>query len=552
MSIFMIKGNNNPWVRLGMLVVALVVLSGSMRYLWMFSNPGAASQDYLQALNSEMEQSDPVEGVTDPLAQLPAEENLDYNVLPELMAMERSRRPQALTTIRQPLLKVAAWLKGQSADWMPQNVLGRASWHHDTIVQEPSRWRLLPLHVYGMLADEELVEYPDNPPGLRKLFWLTLYDPFDQVFFTVLTPQAPRERQVLVEPASGRRAVRGTFMAFDGLYLMAFPFHTAQGERDMPLFYAPAVHAAAEGRAPPPLLDGRGGRPVLTEGKNRPLQGVPGLDVAYLRSKIYNPPKTGDGNLQFMTLAHDLRAEKGALLHIYEYLAGVTPEDLQRMAENPEVNFVSLMAGANAPEWMLGQATGFTGVVFSVETLRFPETKDGIDRIYLVTAGDLHYQKVGEFTWVVAVLDLPEGLRRGDRISASGIFLKLYPYRTEGGHWHWSPLIVANSVDVVPPRYSPFLPAFVPDYAWPWIGAGVGILIVALAMRFWMRSREEDRKCDELRQKLRNASPLRVRNPAVLKRRPTKIKAGNDDATLAESLPDDVFSEEGEENGPVE
>lgn len=543
MSLFMMKGADSPMARLAMLIVAVAALGGAMRYLALYSNPGAAGRDYLQMLNSDIECADPEAGGK-PFAQLTADQTLYHSTQDELQSVERSRGARALADVQRPLLMTAQWVKGRPQGWLAEQALDRGAWHNENIVREPSRWRMLPMHVYGVLAEQNVIEYPDNPPGLRKLFWLTLYDPTDAVFFTVLTPQAPRGRKVMVQAAEGRRGERGTYLAFDGIYLMAFPFMTAGGTQDMPLFYAPSVEAASEGRTPPPLLDGRGGRPVAGEGANKPLRSVPGLDVAFLRSRIYSPPKNGDGNAQYRSLANDLRAEKPALVHIYEYLAGVPAEDLRQMAQNPEVSYVALMEGDNAPGWTVGQATGFTGVVFSVDTLRFPAAQDGIDRIYLVTAGDLHYQKLGEYTWVVAVRELPAGLRRGDRIAAEGIYLKLYPYPTQNNQWHWSPLLVADTVRPVALPYSPFLPAFVPEHLWPWIGAAAGLLVVAGGVWLWLRGRADNQKIEQIKRQLRGA-PVKGRF-GVGKRTAVVLRSRRQTNGATEPLPSDGAEERGD------
>lgn len=501
MSLLLMRKGENPWIRVGVMVLMAGVILAAMVVHF---RSGKLSEDALRQLNSRMELADPSAG-SDPLAGIPAAEVIPEDAGLALLERERTKAAGALGQIGASLRSVMQWAKGRE-EWLRQQALDRGSWHYDNVVREPSRWRFLPLHVYGLLVDQSVLEYPDNPPGLRKLFLLTLYDTNDGVFFTVLTPQAPAARQVATNAAPGRSAVRGTNLAFDGIFLMAFPFLTGDRLTDMPLFYAPSVRAAAEGRTPAGLVDGRSGRPAAGEGENKPLKQVPGLDVAYLRSRIYNPPKTGDGNVQYASQAGDLRAEKTALVHVYEYLAGLSPERLQAMAKNPEVNYVSLMAGESAPEWTLGEATGFTGVVLSLQTLRFPASSDGIDRIYLLTVGDLEYRNAGEYTWVVAVLRLPEGLRKGDRVRADGIFLKLFPYKTGNNAWHWSPLLVSDSVSVVPRRLSPFLPTFIPDAAWPWIGAGVGLAVLLGGGWLLRNARRDSQKLEGMTRRMRKTA----------------------------------------------
>lgn len=509
MAIFKVSDRGSPLFRITLLLMALVVSIGGMSYLRYYA---AGSNRVVPRDLQEYVKSDEAADVLHPFSAVPPEPDIYPTVYDDVRRIEHSRRPGSIGTLDHAILKLCAWMGGKGENWLAQNALWRGAWHYENIVSEPSRWRFLPMHVYGTLVAQEEIEYPDNPPGLRKLFMLTLYDLHERNFFTVLTPLMPADAELTVESAPGRKGKFGSTLACDAVYVMAFPYLTRVGLRETPLFLAPRVWHAAEGPTPRPYLDGRGGIPdPLDDLPNRPLKSISGIDQRYVRSKMYYPPKQGDRNPDYLSMASDVRSEKSILTHVYEYLYGLEPEVVREAGNNPEINYVTLMQGQNAPEWMIGQFTSFTGVVLSVETLRFPDPDDGINRIYLITAGDLRFANLEEFTWVAAALDLPEGLRRGDRISAAGIFLKLYPYRTRASRWHWAPLLVCRDVRLEPTPVSPLFPAWLPQEALPWIFVGVSLLMLLLFLHMFRTSQNDTRRLEEVRkrsqQKWLNARP---------------------------------------------
>lgn len=498
MALFRMASKGSPYMRLILLIAGLMVALGGMQYLRNYAQIRAGAN--LPAPDAQQyDYADPIaKNAGGAFAGIEAEAQLYPTVTEDVLRLEREKGAGVVGNLQDPLLKLMRWLKGREPGWLERSV-SRNVWHYLNAVREPSRWRFQSLHVYGMFATEDVIDFPGNPPGLQKLYLVTLFDQFDQAFFTVLTPQLPVGRELLTEGAPGRQGRRGSNLAGDAVFLMSFPFYTNAGVRDTPLFFAPRLWLAEEPRALPPLLDEQAGLPVPGEGANAPKQSVPGLDIAYLRSKVYNPPKSGDGARDYIRIASDLRSEKGALTHIYEYLSGMNPEQLATLAKNPDVNYLALMEGDNAPQGMFGAATSVDGVAISVETLRFPGASDGIDRIYLLTVGDLHYKDIADFTWVIATLSLPEGLRQGERVRAEGIFLKLYPYPTRTGQWHWSPLLVSKKVDRAPAAVSPFLPRWMTQELY--IAALILTVLVLLFVmwRMWHSARLDTQKLEAIR-----------------------------------------------------
>lgn len=468
---FQLRGTDDPRQRLVVLIVALAVVVALLINLQRGLAPRPSpypppdAQKMIFA-DPELAGRDPFEGWGgDPQA---AKHILDIVEKIEDQTWEATNLPA-----QQELLFYAFQaLVSRSAADLAKEALSRSAWHYQKIMREPNRWRLLPMHVYGMLVHQETIEFPQAEPGMKKLFRLILMDPDELVFFTVLTPQIPAGTQIYEE---GKRW--GSSLAFDGLFLMIYPYRAQAGWKKTPLFVTRRVTLAQEGRTPPVLLDPRKDPGEFYEILS-PRQTVAALDLDFLNDKIVDPCREGETirGVDVNEMANDLRAEKAALFHVFEYVYGLSPEALAR--PNLEIDYVTLMGGPTTPEWARGQIAYFRGVAGSVDTLRFPPNPSGITRIHLVTAGDTRYVKFRKYLWVLAVLNLPEGLRYGDPIEATGVFVKRYPYKTEKRQWYLAPLIVCKEIRIVQPKPVPF---------WIYIVAGAIFLALLAAIAFVIR-----------------------------------------------------------------
>jgi len=481
-------------------IVALVVMLGfalmlagtlSSRFLTPEGGAGHAVPPDEQAMAVANEAAT----VLDPLPGLSAHRELnEYH----MEVGERSDRPELesdLGHLQMGLQEALSWLKAYSHQEIAERSWPRGRWSFAKVMREPDRWRLQILHVYGVLMDRRIIEYPDAPEGMRKLWCVLLHNYRLQQTYTVITPLVPEA----AHPPKGM--TRGTNLACDGMFLRRHPYHSKTGWKWTPLVVAKRLVEAHEGAEPRAILDERGD-PGTTYEDIRPRQVTGALDEGFLEEKLFAPSKDGKGlrmfGGEFQDEVRDLKTEKAALDHVFQYVWHYRDEDL-RAEVNPEVEYVSLMQGTQAPRWMRGKIARFRGRVGTVEPWRFPEDGSGMTRIYLVYAHDALY-KDPTFTWVLACLNLPEGLREDDLVETEGAFVKLYPYRTPAGKWHWAPLIVCKAIRYVPPD---------PSTTYAIIGLGVALLFVLMAM--FVASRRDTTRLDRVRQRFQEKRVQRDR-----------------------------------------
>lgn len=489
MRLFRVNNDKSPVVRIMILLISAGVLWAGMRYILQYSGSSSAVNLRLAA---KYVHSEPSLDGGDPFAKVQGINALPPDTEEEIVEIERDASPSPLISLRPVLKHIFSWLP--NADTGNQGIWGRAQWHGVNLLREPDYWRFERMHVFGELVSSEIIDFPDNPQGLQKLFWLTLYDRHEHYYYSVLTPTMPEGVVVAGSSKSLKQGGAGSMLAFDGVYLMNFPYTTASGVTQAPLFVTKVVYPASEGFTPAPLLDGASARYPHSEKSYQPeFETIPGIDIEYIKSRTYSPAKTGDMNPQYRSMAADLRSEKDVLRHIFQYLYGSSDKQISQRVANSSISYVDLMSGANAPAWSVGKFCGFEGVAFSQDTLHFSGAKDGIKRIYLLTAGDLKYTNVADFTWVVACLELPKGLRRGDRIRAEGIFLKLYPYKTRDNYWHWAPLILCKKIIVLPQPLSLLAPEWLTRENAKWFFAAAGFVIIALFIYMYGSSKNDTR-----------------------------------------------------------
>lgn len=470
---------SNPRARLIAMALGLVLLLGLMRSCHTYMQPGAKQYD---ADTPPMKVADERANVAAPLADVPRRPELPVeNILDFISDDDVNRlKAQELNRIRIALEDGFGWLKTQSHEELAAKAYSRLHWSHEKVMQEPGRWRLQVLHVYGMLLHHEVVELLDMPPGLGKLHKLVLIDARSREACTVLTPLMPEAARSV---SDGQGA---DYLACDGLFLMRHAYQKEEGWKPTPLLLARRVSFASELASVRPYLDPRGdpGEPYT---EIRPVRTVPHLDVAFLEEQMVRPPKNGigyrrEGALDYHIVASSVAEEKPAYDHAFAYLYGQDDAALSR-GVNPEVNYEALMEGHAAPKWMTGKVAHFEGVAAFVKTYSFPSEQNGVTRIHLLVAHDARFRDPA-FTWVLACLNLPEGLRVGDRIEAEGVFLKLFPYRSREDLWHWAPLLATRSVRITEPREPE-------GFSLLHIFTGVATLALLLGL-YWLNQRDSD------------------------------------------------------------
>ncbi|MBP5234171.1 MAG: hypothetical protein J6333_12290, partial [Planctomycetes bacterium] len=494
-------------VRLVLMVVLLAIVCSGMAMVYRISRGGAGvapspdSQRYRWA-----------DGTDKPYAKIEPASELHHTINDQAASIERTRPHDALQSrdLASIVQQVAAWKAGRLATGAPAPVaVPRSVWNYEKLVQEPSRWRWQTLHVFGRVMRYQLFDFPELPEGLRRLYFVIVGDDSGEEYYAVLTPAIPEN---LVKPADSEGLVRDLrtprgLVAFDGLFMLDVPYYISGALRsrdETPLFFADRVYLAAEERL-------RGAR--LDEGDDpagyadiAPARTVPGLDLEFLRHKIFVPTARGggagggengeeaagekedDGKVSRLDLeiAADIRSEKSAFDHVFQYLWQKDPAELAREAANPEMNYVGFMSHPTDYGWMIGEAANFYGVALAVRILRFADdptvADNSINRLYLLTVGDARYRNSGRYTWTLCCPNLPKNLRSGDWVAADGIFCKLFPYRTSDDTWQWSPLLLCREIRHADAPPSPLTPQWMPqEYMWALVAA----LVLAVAVLCW-------------------------------------------------------------------
>ncbi len=388
----------------------------------------------------------------DPLPMLKAHDELNRYHLDVAERTRHWERESNFFGAHMAITEGFSWLKSQSHAKLAKSAWPRGRWTYAKVMREPDRWRGEILHVYGLMMNKQEVEIEDPGNVKYKVWRILLHDYFLKETYTILTPLVPAQ----AHPPKGSK--RGTHLACDAMFLKEYPYLAKGGWKWTPMLLARRVYLAKEGFTPPRLLDERGD-PGPAYQDIRPRRTSRQLDLKFLKEKLIRPPKNGIGGVRILTgggdirnEARNLKSEKAAYDSAFEYVWHFTDQELADQV-NPEINFVTLMQGNQAPAWTMGQIVRFTGRAGEVEPWRFAEDGSGINRIYLVYAHDSRYSDPG-FIWVLAVLNLPKGLRVDSAIEAEGVFLKLYPYKTPKGDWHWAPLLICKNIRYIPPSKS--------------------------------------------------------------------------------------------------
>lgn len=441
MALFPAPGGNDPRSRMTALVGALGIVLISMYSCHKYSKPVAGT---LPDDSPPMVVADERATVDQPLKGIRTREHLGTTHILDFVSNDDQNRYRAqnLDLIRVALEEGFGWLKGQSHAEMQRLAWPRGRWSHAKVMQHPDRWRMNVLHVYGMLLHHEVIELTDMPAGMGKLHKLILFNVRNHHAFTVLTPLMPADAHALAGTQEG------SYLACDGLFIMRYPYLSNSGWKPTPLVLAKRVTFARERQTVPTRLDPRGD-PGVDYAAIQPQETVDDLNVLAVQSQILAPPKDGSGfrhpgAMDYHLAASDIVQEKPAFDHLFQYIYSLSDEEIAGKI-NPEVTYRSLMQGNAAPKWMTGKFTRFKGLASFVKTYDFPDAENGITRIHLLVGHDTRLRGP-DFTWVLACLNLPENLHADDEIEADGIFVKLYPYRSVEGKWHWAPLIVCKEI----------------------------------------------------------------------------------------------------------
>ncbi|MBN2712887.1 MAG: hypothetical protein JXR97_10730 [Planctomycetes bacterium] len=444
MALFPAPGKENPQIKLYVLAALMAVVTMGLFTLENFTN-GAPKVP--PPSEQEMVVADENGTVDDPFPDLYVRPNLEKQNMIDFVSEDDEDLGKATKLFRyRPAFEEGfAWFKGKSNEEIKSMALPRWEWNFVKIMRDVNNWRFQILHVYGMLLHYEKLELVNMPKGLQKLHLLILINPRTLEKMTVLTPLMPKAATAL------KGMSEGSYLACDGLYLKRHVYVGNDGIKHTPMFLAKRVYFASEPISYPERLDERGD-PGIDYKELKPEHTVKALDIPFIEQNIlslsksqqaYSIPNAIDAREE----ASDIRGDKPALDHIFEYIYSMSDEEIANMV-NPEVTYLSTMAENLPPHWMVGKITRFRGIASRVITYRFPKDTLGIKRVHLIIGHDL---RLGgpDFTWAIATLNLPKGLREDDEITADGVFVKLYPYKTPEQKWHWSPLIVCKDVNII-------------------------------------------------------------------------------------------------------
>lgn len=503
MTLFQSPDRGDPRLRLVFLICMLLGLVAGLGYLGNLSR--AYYSRYPAPEQQVMKQAD-----GDPFRNLEPADEIDPVAFQLAELGERNPDQGAIIDMQNDGVRaIYRWLMGYSHEEIAAMTRGRGRWHVTKLVREPSVWRGQLLHVYGMLADVETIEFHHNPAGIQYLYLLRLYDQHEMEFFSVLTPEMPENARVFQDKEEGQWEQWGDTLACDAVFLMNLPYRRpGRRVRTTPLFVTKRAYLSVQGRTPRIRFDERDdpGREYIDI---EPEKTVPALDIDFIRDKVFSPPRDGGGwqffGTDFRREATNLREEKTAFDHVFEYLWGQEEESIRQRARNPEINHRTLMAGNEPPSWMVGQLTRVRGTVAAVEPMRFSPELPGLPRIYILTVQDTSFRQPAEHTWAIAVPNLPEGLKWGDLIEANGVFLKNYPYRTRDNRWQWAPLVAARAVELLPPPISPLLPSYMTRTQAYILAAVVCAILLGVFFLMYRANRRDTEKLKEARKRKQDA-----------------------------------------------
>lgn len=487
----------HPWQTPLVLCCALVVVGAG---LWNLSRQARPTPDGPPPDEQRYRPASPAASVQNPFPGLdPSGEALDTERLDPYVESDAAVPEAAadLAGIAPAVYDVFRWLAARSDADLARDAIGRSEWHYNRLLREPGRWRWRLCHVYGLASRVEPETFSLGS-GLDRLWRVTLYDETLDRYYTVLTPLVP---EGVTTPKSGERAAR---LAGDGLFAMVYPFRAEGGWERTPLFFARRLYRTREGATPRERLDER--LPWENPLPQTPARTAEVLDQAFLADHLYAPaysqarrrmPYLADP----LEMAHDLSGDQPAIVHAFAYLSARPTEELAR-AVSPGMNYAAIMEPDEMPVWMRGQAVVLRGRAVAVRTVRrtAPDAL-GFDRFHVLTVRCGTLPGGAPEDWSVAAPELPEGLRFDDRVEATGILLKRYPFPARDGErtiWRWSPLAAACGVRRLPP----------PEASTA-LYCGLALLALAACVALALAVRRGNREVDDLRRKLKNRRAIK-------------------------------------------
>ncbi len=439
-----------------------------------------SKQDYIVA--------DVIKDQPDPLATLDIQNRLLINIINAKIAntSDKSKQANDIQSNAESIKYILSYLKGVDSKVFAEKTRKNSYFTFARLMENPDYWRGKSVHFYGVLLQKDLVELPDMPKGLRKMWRLTLTDPFQSHFYTLLTPKISK----LVRPMG--------LVSFDGIFLKRYAYRCQPDPKRpafwqrTPLFVAKQAYYRWEPRPLPYLLSDPTDKQIIYKEKVNTLnlkQLEPILDVS----------KTGKGfrslgkiKVSFEREARNIQAEKYAFEHLFKYMNHFTDEELAKKVD-PRINFFNLMKHDRPPKELKWKIGSVVGRVRYVEKHKVKGLSGGLENIYILVIYDESTENF-EYRWTVALPTLPHPLRDGDRVRVIGIFTKFFPYQSIKNDWRWTPMLTASKIEVFKPKPSnePF-----------WVYVIVTILVLFLCYVIYAYNAKDDERRKLMRERIK-------------------------------------------------
>lgn len=466
--------------------------------------------------------ADPQKDQPDPLAALDIHERLLIDTI-NVDIGDSANDPIAANTLAADTTSIEyilSYLKGLSEQNLAKLTSRNQHFTFSRIMEEPGKWRGRAVHFYGILLQKDLEELPNMPKGLQKMWRLTLTDPYQAHFYTVLTPKISTK----VKPLG--------IVSFDGIFLKRYAYRCKPDPKRAaywqwtPVFVAKKAYYKWQPMPKPDLLSDPEEKPFVFK------DSVDKLDNN-ITEAILDVSKSGKGftsvgavNVSYAEEARNVQSEKVAYEHIFKYLNSFTEEEIKKQVD-PRLTFENLMVSDKPPAWAKWKTAEITCRARYVERHKVKGLESGLERVYILIAYDESADNF-EYRWSIALPNLPHPLREGDRIIARGVFAKFYPYLSINNDWRWTPLIVAKEVKVIPfkPKHTPL-----------WGYVAVTLAILAIGFSIYYATDKDDKRRERMRNNIKERRAVQDTIKAVkkkLKEEPSTTTDNNDNKNTQE------------------
>lgn len=441
------------------------------------------SKDFQEYINAEV-----IKDKLDPLAGIDSHKRLLIDTI-NIDIGNSADDPQAANTLSADSTSIEyilSYLKGIKKEDLAAQVSKNNHYTYARLMESPNKWRGRVIHFYGVLLQKDLEEFPDMPEGLRKMWRLTLTDPYQAHFYTVLTPQISKSVKVL------------GIVSFEGIFLKRYAYHCKPDPKRSsfwqwtPLFVAKKAYYKWEPLPKPDLLSDP------EEKIFKFKETVNSLDKAKLES-ILDVSKSGKGfsslgriMVSYEDEARNIKSEKKAFEHLFQYISSFSDKELASKV-NRRINFENVMIEDKAPKWAKWQVAEVTGRVRFVERIPVKGLQSGLKMIYILIIYDENSDNF-EWRWSVALPSLPHPLREGDRVRVRGLFTKFYPYLSINNDWRWTPMLTAVKIKKIPfkPEKTSFTSYIV-----------ITILVFAICFGIYYNTTKDDERREKLRKSIK-------------------------------------------------